>query len=149
MFGTDLPWISRLFCGKRRGKCIPYSTELFCGKRRGKCIPYSTEPLLFGLQTGVGDFTQKSCKKPILVFILNGEYSPLCILSQRTAYSAPICRSHVQQSAFTSVFPYIGVWHRFADYFLSYRTKRGRRYSGTMRRPRPVFGLQNGVILKQ
>ena len=31
---------------------------------------------------------------------------------------------------------------------VSYRTKRGRRYSGTMRRPRPVFGLQNGVILK-
>ena len=22
VFGTDLPWISRLFCGKRRGKCI-------------------------------------------------------------------------------------------------------------------------------
>ena len=49
VFGTDLPWIS----------------ELFCGKRRGKCIAYSTEPPLFGLQTGVVDFTQKSPKDAV------------------------------------------------------------------------------------
>ena len=49
ILGADLPWIS----------------ELFCGKRRGKCIAYSTEPPLFGLQTGVGDFTLKSPKDAV------------------------------------------------------------------------------------
>ena len=49
VFSADLPWIS----------------ELFCGKRRGKCIPYATEPPLFGFQTGVGDFTQKRPKDAV------------------------------------------------------------------------------------
>ena len=49
ILGADLPWIS----------------ELFCAKRRGKCIAYSTEPPLFGLQTGVGDFTLKSPKDAV------------------------------------------------------------------------------------
>ena len=49
VYSADLPWIS----------------ELFCGKRRGKCITYSTAPPLFGLQTGVGDFTQKSPKDAV------------------------------------------------------------------------------------
>ena len=57
---------------------------------------------------------------------------------------APICYSHEQQYAGTSVFPYTGVRRRFADYFALYRTKRGRRYSGTMRRSRPVLGSKTG-----
>ena len=49
VYSADLPWISRLFCGKRRWKCIAYSTE----------------PPLFGLQTGVVDFPQNSPKDAV------------------------------------------------------------------------------------
>ena len=82
ILGADLPWISELFCAKRRGKCIAYST--------------------------------------------------------------PICCSYEQQYAYTSVFPYTGVWHRFAVDFEAILRETAREVYSILDQAAPVWSPNGG-----